>query len=65
MAKLLILFAKSEDLEIRICAQTLPERNASTRVLEKLGFQMIAVVEHPQDGKVWEWDLMEKAQLVS
>ena len=30
MAKLLILFAKSEDLEIRICAQTLPERNAST-----------------------------------
>lgn len=36
-------------------AQTLPEPNASTRVLERLGFERVATVEHPTDGTVWEW----------
>lgn len=36
-------------------AQTLPERNASTRILEKLGFTWVGPVRHPDDGDVWEW----------
>lgn len=36
-------------------AQTLPEPNASTRILGKLGFTFIGAVQHPEDGEVWEW----------
>jgi RimJ/RimL family protein N-acetyltransferase len=39
----------------RIKAQTLPETNASTRILEKLGFRLVGPVMHPEDGEVWEW----------
>jgi len=60
MARALVEKTMPEAQGVRICAQTLPERNASTRVLEKLGFQQIAEIEHPEDGKVWEWEL--KAQ---
>lgn len=36
-------------------AQTLPEPNASTRILGRLGFTLIGPVQHPEDGEVWEW----------
>lgn len=36
-------------------AQTLPERNPSVRILEKLGFELMGPVLHPEDGEVWEW----------
>ena len=45
--------------EITIAAQTLPEENASTAVLKKNGFQLIAELEHPEDGKVWEWQFVK------
>lgn len=38
-----------------ILAHTLPERNASVRVLEKNGFQFIQAVEDPDDGLIWAW----------
>lgn len=38
-----------------IKAQTLPEANASNRILEKLGFSFTGSVNHPEDGHVWEW----------
>ncbi len=41
-------------------AQTLPEKNASTRILEKLGFSFMGPVQHPEDGEVWEWRLRPK-----
>jgi RimJ/RimL family protein N-acetyltransferase len=41
-----------------VAAQTLPERNASHRVLEKLGFEAVETVDHPEDGMVLEWQLM-------
>ena len=56
MARHLVEVALAESKDLRICAQTLPEQNASTRVLEKLGFQKMAEIEHPEDGKVWEWE---------
>ena len=51
----------SENGVIRVKAQTLPERNASTRVLEKLGFSFLGGVSHPEDGEVWEWCRQEGA----
>ena len=37
-------------------AHTLPERNASTRVLEKNGFALVGEVVDPEDGPVWRWE---------
>ena len=39
-----------------VCAHTLPEPNASTRVLTKCGFQHIGEVMDPEDGLVWRWE---------
>jgi len=37
-------------------AHTLPQANASTRVLTKCGFQRIGEVIDPEDGLVWRWE---------
>jgi RimJ/RimL family protein N-acetyltransferase len=37
-------------------AHTLPERNASVRVLEKLGFAHLGQIVDPEDGPVWRWE---------
>jgi RimJ/RimL family protein N-acetyltransferase len=37
-------------------AHTLPERNASSRVLEKCGFQYVGEFTHPTDGLIWRWE---------
>ena len=37
-------------------AHTLPEKNASTRVLTKCGFRQIGEVIDPDDGLVWRWE---------
>jgi RimJ/RimL family protein N-acetyltransferase len=39
----------------RVLAHTLPERNASCRVLEKAGFICAGEVIDPEDGLVWRW----------
>jgi len=40
-----------------VCAHTLPEANASTRVLTKCGFRHAGEVVDPEDGLVWRWEL--------
>ena len=40
----------------RVRAYTLPEKSASTRVLEKTGFDCLGAVIHPEDGPVWRWE---------
>lgn len=55
MANALVALSVARDANIAVAAQTLPERNASHRVLEKLGFRHVATLEHPEDGTVWEW----------
>lgn len=40
----------------RVIAHTLPETNASTRVLTKLGFYHAATVNDPEDGLIWRWE---------
>jgi [ribosomal protein S5]-alanine N-acetyltransferase len=53
----LVALARTADPAIVITAQTLPEHNASTRVLEKTGFRWDAELDHPEDGRIWEWRL--------
>lgn len=56
MAAGLVKLAESA-AEIRnVHAHTLPERNASTRILEKLGFQRIGDTVDPDVGHVWRWE---------
>jgi len=40
----------------RLRAHTLPERSASTRILEKVGFERIGEIIDPEDGVVWRWE---------
>jgi RimJ/RimL family protein N-acetyltransferase len=52
----LVAFAVGDPRVRNIRAHTLPETNASTRVLEKNGFAKIGAVEDPEDGQVWRWE---------
>ncbi len=38
-----------------VLAHTMPERNASCRVLEKAGFTWVGEFIDPEDGLVWRW----------
>ena len=38
-----------------VLAHTLPERNESTRVLERCGFTLAGTLTDPTDGVVWRW----------
>lgn len=49
-------FAFADDLVSTVRAHTLPEQNASTRVLTKCGFRRIGEVIDPEDGPVWRWE---------
>jgi RimJ/RimL family protein N-acetyltransferase len=40
----------------RVRAHTLPEGNASTRILEKLGFERIGETVDLEAGQVWRWE---------
>ncbi|NJM76642.1 MAG: GNAT family N-acetyltransferase [Acaryochloridaceae cyanobacterium RU_4_10] len=39
-----------------VCAHTLPEPNASTRVLEKCGITKVSQTIDPEVGNVWRWE---------
>ena len=55
-ANCLVAFASNDARVRRIRAHTLPERNASTAVLMKAGFEFLGEVEDPEDGRVWRWE---------
>ena len=55
-AQALTIFAFDSG-EVRLVrAHTLAERNASTRVLTKAGFQFMGEVIDAEDGLVWRWE---------
>lgn len=57
MARHLIQLVKNTELRTRIFAFTLPEKNASNRILQKLGF-VFAGETRDEDGLiVWRWEL--------
>jgi RimJ/RimL family protein N-acetyltransferase len=55
MARKLIDLAKESGAVRQVIAHTLPQRNASTRVLEKAGMQFAGQVMDADDGNVWRW----------
>ena len=55
MARQLLEMARASQEVREVVAHTLPERNASTRVLEKSGMQCVGEVIDPDDGRVWRW----------
>jgi [ribosomal protein S5]-alanine N-acetyltransferase len=59
MAAQLVAIAHEHEPSVMVAAQTLPERNASHRILEKLGFRHADTIDHPEDGTVWEWHMSE------
>jgi len=50
-------FALESGRVTTVFAHTLPEPNASTRVLTKCGFRKIGEMIDPEDGLVWRWEL--------
>ena len=60
MAQRLISIAQEFDPSVRIIAHTLTEENASNHILKKLGFAFTGTVDHPEDGKIWEWSYEPK-----
>lgn len=59
ICKLLVDLSLTEDRTVRILARTLPEKNFSTRILEKNSFKFIGNVNDPDDGDVWEWEFFD------
>jgi [ribosomal protein S5]-alanine N-acetyltransferase len=55
MAKGLVALAADLAGLRRVIAHTLPERNASCRVLEASGFTFAGEGIDPEDGRVWRW----------
>lgn len=58
--KALVDMSLASDPRIEITARTLPEKNASTRILAKNGFVLLGAVQDPEDGEVWEWKFAPK-----
>lgn len=55
MAGALVKIARGDPYVRGVIAHTLPERNASCRVLEKTGFRRAGEIHDPDDGAVWQW----------
>lgn len=55
ICKLLVDLSLKTDPSVTITARTLPEKNFSTRILQKNGFIFSGMVNDPEDGDVWEW----------
>ena len=56
-AMALIEFVRNDSRVKCICAHTLAETNASTRILEKCGFKKVGDTVDPENGiAVWRWE---------
>jgi RimJ/RimL family protein N-acetyltransferase len=55
MAHALIQIALTSPEVPGIIAHTLPQANASTKVLQKVGMKFVGDVIDPEDGPVWRW----------
>jgi RimJ/RimL family protein N-acetyltransferase len=61
MAGRLASLARASAPEVAITAHTLPQENASTRVLRKLGFSLVGPAFHEEDGQIWTWRMVDTA----
>lgn len=55
MARQLIELVRTSESRPIAIAHTLPEENASARILRRHGFECLGVIQHPEDGAVWKW----------
>ena len=53
----LVAIARAADASVGITAKTEPQTNASTRILQKLGFQRDGEVTDADIGTAWAWRL--------
>ena len=60
ICKQLVELSLATDASVRITARTLPEKNYSTKILEKNNFNLLGFVTDPEDGEVWEWEYKNK-----
>lgn len=58
----LVAYAFSSGQVRTVRAHTLPQANASTRVLTKCGFRHVGEVTDPEDGLVWRWELVKEPE---
>lgn len=52
----LVNLSLQTDPTVKIRARTLPEKNFSTRILQKNNFHLLGTVIDLEDGEVWEWE---------
>lgn len=57
IAQTLISHAFMEKEVRSVCAHTLPEENASVKVLRKCGMTWQGTAEDPEEGEVWKWEI--------
>ncbi len=60
-ARQLIEIAFASALVDCVCAHTLAEPNASTRVLEKCGMTKVSEIIDPEDGPIWRWEIRKNS----
>lgn len=56
-ARSLIDYAFAHPHVTCVDAETLPERNPSTLVLQKVGMKHVGSAQDPDEGEVWHWSL--------
>jgi [ribosomal protein S5]-alanine N-acetyltransferase len=54
-ARQLVALARQATPSVALRAFTLPRTNASTRILERLGFTLAGMAHDEDAGEVWEW----------
>lgn len=59
--KELMSIAQRTDPSVTVTAKTAPEKNASTRILEKNGFTFTEIVQDHEIGDAWFWENKGKA----
>ena len=60
-AAALVALARAADPALPIWAKTLPEDNASTHILRRLGFGFTGIVQDHEIGDAWRWQLQPPA----
>ncbi len=55
MAEALISLTRARAAATTFIAHTLPSEGPSTTILQRLGFESLGLVQHPEDGPIWKW----------
>jgi RimJ/RimL family protein N-acetyltransferase len=61
-ATALVEIARRHDPAVGLKAFTLMQGNASTRILQRLGFSVVGTAQDPDAGEVWEWRALSEAR---